>query len=118
MAESLDFRRGYAAGYQARVQEEVRSYFAAITAGHEVYDRVLRALVEVPSHAERERARLLVVREGHDAGLHEGGRRGCPWCEEAKPRPRPACEFHRERGEGYVIGCPACEAVLAKQVTL
>lgn len=81
-AESDDFRRGFTAGYQARVQEEVRDYFASLTAGREIYDRVIKGLVELPTAAERERTRLLVVREGHDAGLHEDGRIGCPWCAE------------------------------------
>ena len=161
--DAVDFRRGYAAGYQARVQEEVREYFKALTAGREIYDRVIKGLVELPTAAERERARLLIVREGHDAGIHEGGRRGCPWCDElAAPArvvavhfavdragcpnessttccaelgycsmlrrnaasdrhhsgdyvvpARRGCEFHRERGDGYVVNCPACEAVLA-----
>lgn len=75
------WKAGYTAGYQARVREETESYLASVLGGQQVYDRVIRDLINLKPFSERERDRLAVIREGHEAGIHEGGRIGCPWCE-------------------------------------
>lgn len=80
----------WVAGYQARCREEVETYLRIVDAGHQVYDRVIRGLVNTPTFAEREEARLAVLAEAHAAELHVGrpvldrpGRAGCPVCMEA-----------------------------------
>lgn len=82
--ETDDFRRGYAAGYAARVREELSDYLTMIKSGRAVYDRVIRDIVELPSAAERKAAREATLREAHAAELHAGSLAyGCPVCEEA-----------------------------------
>lgn len=80
----------WVAGYQARCREEVEAYLKIVESGHQVYDRVIRGLVEAPTFLERETARLAVLAEAHAAELHVGrpvldvpGRAGCPVCMEA-----------------------------------
>jgi hypothetical protein len=80
---NVDFRRGYTAGYQARCREEIESYFAQVRAGQQVYDRVLRKLIDVPTAAERKAARVATLREGHAAELHYAPVPDCPVCREA-----------------------------------
>lgn len=46
-----------------------------------------------------------------ESHTHHNGDYGAP-----EQNVRPACEFHRERGDGYVVGCPACEVALAARV--
>lgn len=78
------YRRGYTAGYQARVRQEVAAYFEAIRAGQQVYDRVIKGLVDTPTYLERKAARVAVLREGHAAELHVGQPvLDCPVCQEA-----------------------------------
>lgn len=74
------YDRGFTAGYQARCREETEGYLAALTAGRQIYDRVIRDLVNLKPFSQREADRLATIREGHEGGAHEGGRRGCPWC--------------------------------------
>jgi hypothetical protein len=86
-----EYRRGFTAGYQHAKAEELEHYRAAIEGGRQIYDRVIRGLIEVPTFADRDGRRLEVLREAHAAELHVGrpvldiaGRKGCPMCMEAR----------------------------------
>lgn len=118
VTETLDFRLGYQAGYAARVKEELADYLGQIKAGHAVYDRVIRDLVELPTSAERKAAREATLREAHAAELHaDGPAYGCPVCEEARTvvRQCPRCGAGPYATEEWLQGhmneeCPARNA--------
>ncbi len=72
-----------------------------------------------PEFAVREAERMEIIREAHDAGIHEDGRRGCPWCQmsiRVRPEtfwigaatiycPRPEC------GQRLVESCTTLDAL-------
>jgi len=89
--KSEAYARGFTAGYQRAKAEELAHYRAMVENGRQIYDRVIRGMINVLPFAERDAARLEVLREGHEAGLHVGrpvldlpGRKGCPVCVEAR----------------------------------
>lgn len=83
--EQDDYRRGFEAGYSARCREEVESYLRVVESGRQVYDNVIRDLINLPSAAERKAQREAILREAHAAELHAGRPAyGCPVCAEAR----------------------------------
>jgi hypothetical protein len=76
-SENDAYVRGFTAGYQARVREEIESWKAVIEGGQLV---AFGDIMKTMPFADREAARLKTVREAHNAGVHGHSARGCPWC--------------------------------------